>query len=103
MPSLRRIAACEAAAAPYDLLLTDVVMPGRMNGRAFADEVARRWPKTRVIFVSGYAENAVLHAGKADDGVLLLSKPFRKKELAEIVRRALGGAAGPPHTLPKAA
>jgi hypothetical protein len=45
----------------------------------------------------------VLHDGQADEGVLLLSKPFRKKDLAEIVRRALDGTAGPPHTLPKAA
>jgi PAS domain S-box-containing protein len=97
------IASFEAAPKPYDLLLTDVVMPGRMNGRVFADEVARRWPTTRVIFISGYAENAVLHDGQADEGVLLLSKPFRKKDLAEIVRRALDGTAGPDHALPEAA
>jgi len=97
------IASFEAAPQPYDLLLTDIVMPGRMNGRAFADEVARRWPKTRVVFISGYAENAVLHDGQADDGVLVLSKPFRKSDLAQIVRQALDGTAGPPHTLPEAA
>jgi hypothetical protein len=45
----------------------------------------------------------VLHDGQADEGVLLLSKPFRKRDLAEIVRRALDGTAEPPHTLPKAA
>ena len=97
------IASFEAAPQPYDLLLTDVVMPGPLNGRMLADEVTRRWPKTKVVFISGYAENAVLHDGQADEGVLLLSKPFRKSDLAQIVRQALGGPAGSPHTLPKAA
>lgn len=97
------LASFEAAAHPYDLLLTDVVMPGRLNGRTFADEVARRWPKTKVVFISGYAENAVLHEGRADAGVLLLSKPFRKSDLAEIVRQALDTTPGPDDVLPKAA
>jgi PAS domain S-box-containing protein len=87
------LASFEAAAQPFDLLLTDVVMPGPMTGKALADAVARRWPSTRVVFVSGYAENALLHEGKADAGVLLLSKPFRKADLARIIRQALDGAA----------
>ena len=97
------LASFDAAPQPYDLLLTDVVMPGPLNGRAFANEVALRWPRTKIVFISGYAENAVLHDGQADEGVLLLSKPFRKSDLAEIIRRALDGTAGPPRTLPKAA
>ncbi len=86
------VASFEGAPQPYDLLLTDVVMPGPMNGKALADEVARRWPSTRVVFVSGYAENALLNDGHAEAGVMLLSKPFRKADLARMVRQALDGA-----------
>jgi PAS domain S-box-containing protein len=86
------IAAFETAPLPYDLLLTDVVMPGPLNGRALADEVRRRWPAAKIVFVSGYAENAVLHDGRAEAGEVLLSKPFRKSELARTVRDALDTA-----------
>ena len=84
------VAAFEAASPPFDLLLTDVVMPGRLNGKALADEVARRWPATRIVFMSGYSDNALTEDGRLSAGVLLLSKPFRKADLASIVRRALG-------------
>jgi hypothetical protein len=57
-----------------------------------ADEVTRRWPTTKLVFMSGYTENAIVHYGRLDSGVLLLSKPFRKSDLAQIVRRALDGA-----------
>src|SRR5439155_105866 len=53
------LAALEVASQPYDLLLTDIIMPGPMNGKALADEVARRWPTTRIVFMSGYTENAI--------------------------------------------
>ena len=82
------LAAFEAASPAYDLLLTDVMMP-RMDGKALADAVAQRWPKTRIVFMSGYAESAIVHQGNIDTGVLLLSKPFRKNELAQLVRQAL--------------
>jgi len=85
------LAAFEAASQPYDLLLTDVIMPGSINGKALADEVKRRWPVTKVVFMSGYTENAIIHHGRLDAGVFLLSKPFRKSDLAQIVRRALDG------------
>ena len=85
------VASFEATSVPFDLLLTDVVMPGAMNGRALADEVLRRWPATRVVFMSGYTDTAMIHHGRLDAGVLLLGKPFRKNELATIVRQALDG------------
>jgi signal transduction histidine kinase/CheY-like chemotaxis protein len=75
--------------AEFDLLFTDVVMPGAMNGRQLADEVAkRRWP-LRVLFTSGYTEDAIVHHGRLDPGVLLLAKPYRKTELARMIRVAL--------------
>ena len=89
------LAAFEAASQPYDLLLTDVVMPGLLNGKALADQVTRRWPKSKVVFMSGYTETAIIHQGRLDAGVLLLSKPFRKIDLAQILRQALDGTVDP--------
>ncbi len=89
------LAVFEAASVPFDLLLTDVVMPGTLTGRGLADAVKARWPETKVIFMSGYSEDAIIHHGRLDAGVLLLSKPFRKKDLARIVRQALDGTVDP--------
>ena len=72
-----------------DLLFTDVILPGRMNGRQIADEAARRRPGLKVVFTSGYTENAIVHHGRLDAGVLLLTKPYRKSDLALMIRRAL--------------
>ena len=83
------LAMMEATLPSCDLLLTDVMMPGRMNGKSLADIVVRRWPKTRVVFMSGFSEASIIHEGRLDTGVLLLSKPFRKGDLARIVRQAL--------------
>lgn len=83
------VAAFEAAPVPCDLLLTDVVMPGPLNGRALADEVERRWPGTRIVFMSGYTDNALVRRGHIDPHVRLLNKPFRKSDLAKVVRLAL--------------
>ena len=94
----RTLAATNAAEAltlidgdtPIDLLFTDVVMPGTMNGRQLADETRRRRPGIKVLFTSGYAENAIVHHGRLDPGVLLLAKPYRKQQLAQMIRIALG-------------
>jgi len=83
------LAAFEAAQHPFDLLLTDVIVPGPMNGKALADEVRRQWPGTRLVFMSGYSENILSTQGRLEPGVLLLNKPFRKHELAKMLRRAL--------------
>ncbi|MDH2345212.1 PAS domain S-box protein [Bradyrhizobium sp. SSUT18] len=74
-----------------DLLFTDVIMPGSMNGRQLADEAARRRPDLKTLFTSGYTENAIVHHGRLDSGVLLLAKPYRKSELAKMLRTALAG------------
>jgi PAS domain S-box-containing protein len=84
------LAACAATELAFDLLLTDVIMRGGMNGRMLADEVSRRWPSTRIVFMSGYTENALAHNnGQLEAGVRLLNKPFHKAELAQMVRRTL--------------
>ncbi len=81
-----------AGARPFDLLLTDVMLPGGSNGRDLANEVQRRHPAIRVLYMSGYTENAIVHHGRLDSDVLLLRKPFRRADLARMVRLALGDA-----------
>ena len=79
--------------AAIDLLFTDIVMPGGMNGRQLADEACRRRPGIKVLFTSGYTENAIVHHGRLDPGVLLLAKPYRKQQLAQMIRSALSAGA----------
>jgi PAS domain S-box-containing protein len=85
------LAALEAMPHPVDLLLTDVIMPGALQGRALADAVTRRWPQVRVVFMSGYTESAVSRQGRLDAGAPLLNKPFRRRELAQMLRLVLDG------------
>ena len=75
--------------AAIDLLFTDVIMPGAMNGRQLVDEALKRRPGLKTLFTSGYTENAIVHHGRLDSGVLLLAKPYRKSELARMIRLAL--------------
>jgi signal transduction histidine kinase/CheY-like chemotaxis protein len=76
----------------FDLLFTDVIMPGGLNGRQLADEVLRRRPTVKVLFTSGYTENAIVHHGRLDHGVALLNKPYRKADLAYKIREVLGAS-----------
>jgi len=75
----------------FDLLFTDVIMPGQMNGRQLAEAMAQRRTDLKVLFTSGYTESAVIHHGRLDPGVLLLTKPYRKQDLARMLRTALEG------------
>src|SRR5690606_19055585 len=74
---------------PADLLFTDVVLPGGMNGRQLAEIGTRLRPELKVLYTTGYTENAVVHHGKLDAGVELLSKPYRRVDLARHVRKVL--------------
>jgi CheY-like chemotaxis protein len=78
-----------------DLLFTDVIMPGGLNGRQLADEAMRRRPNIRVLFTSGYPEDIIVHHGRLDAGVHLLDKPYRKAELARMIRVVLAARATP--------
>ena len=77
--------------AAIDLMFTDVIMPGLMNGRQLVDEALKRRPSLKTLFTSGYTENAIVHHGRLDSGVLLLVKPYRKSDLARMIRTALDG------------
>jgi PAS domain S-box-containing protein len=81
--------------AAVDLLFTDVIMPGPVNGRQLADNAVKRRPSLKVLYTSGYTENAIVHHGRLDSGVLLLAKPYRKSELARMVRIALDSSTCP--------
>jgi PAS domain S-box-containing protein len=76
-------------AEPIDLLFTDVIMPGAMNGRHLVDTAVVRRPGLKTLFTSGYTENAIVHHGRLDTGVLLLAKPYRKSDLARMIRLAI--------------
>jgi signal transduction histidine kinase len=72
-----------------DLLFTDVIMPGAINGRQLAIEALQRRPSLKILYTSGYTEDTMVHHGQLDAGVLLLAKPYRKVDLAKMIRTAL--------------
>ncbi len=74
---------------PIDLLFTDVVMPGPMQSREMARRAQERHPGIAVLFTSGYTENSIVHGGRLDDNVDLLSKPYTQEELAHRLRACL--------------
>jgi PAS domain S-box-containing protein len=76
-------------AAPIDLLLTDVIMPG-MNGKEVADRLAALRPQIKVLFISGYSGELIAKAGVLHPGVAYLPKPFTSDVLAAKVREMLG-------------
>ncbi|RYH04696.1 MAG: response regulator, partial [Alphaproteobacteria bacterium] len=72
-----------------DLLFTDIVMPGGMNGRELGEIAARRWPGLRVLYTSGYSGDLLSRDGRLIEGVQLLTKPYTKHELSTKIRQAL--------------
>ncbi len=79
----------EKAAGQVNLLFTDIVLPGGMTGAMVAEEARRIQPGLKVLFTTGYARNAIVHHGRVDPGVELLSKPFSFADLAGRVRDLL--------------
>jgi CheY-like chemotaxis protein len=67
-----------------DAIITDVIMPG-INGRQLADAVQSISPETKIIFMTGYSRNAIVHHGRVDPGVILLQKPFSREELSSKI------------------
>ncbi len=78
--------------AQIDLLFTDVVMPGPVSTRELARRAQEAQPNLAILYTSGYTENAIIHDGRLDEDVLLLSKPYRRDDLARRVRLALAQA-----------
>jgi CheY-like chemotaxis protein len=78
----------------FDLLFTDVVMPGGMNGRELAEAANKIRPNLPVLFTSGYTEDAMVHHGRLDFGMRLLNKPYSRKALAAKMRMALSQTDG---------
>jgi PAS domain S-box-containing protein len=81
------------------ILFTDVGLPGGMNGRQLADEARRRKPGLRVLFTTGYAQNAIVHDGRLDRGVELITKPYAQAALSSKLRDMLDASDGPSRIL----
>ncbi|MGF6448418.1 response regulator [Paraburkholderia youngii] len=78
---------------PIDLLFTDVVMPGKLKSVELAQRAAARTPPLPTLFTSGYTRDEIVHHGKLDAGITLLSKPYRRDDLARLVRNVLRAGA----------
>jgi PAS domain S-box-containing protein len=75
--------------APIDLVFTDVVMPGPLRTREFAQALRALKPELPVLFTSGYTDNAIIHQGRLDEGVQLISKPYARADLARRLAQLL--------------
>src|SRR5258706_12270283 len=75
--------------AEFDLLFTDIVMPGRMNGKQLAERMRLRRPALKVLFTSGYTDHTIIRDGRIIRDVFFLAKPYRRPQLARMVRRSL--------------
>jgi CheY-like chemotaxis protein len=80
---------------PIDLLFTDVVMPGPLRSPELARQAKAHLPGLAVLFTSGYTQNAIVHGGRLDPGVELLSKPYGRDQLARKVRHLLANRTTP--------
>jgi PAS domain S-box-containing protein len=92
----REAAALLDSGEPFDLLLSDVVMPGSPTPPDLARLARLARPELKVLFMSGYAEDAIVHQGRVDPDVHLIEKPYRKEALALRLRQLLDARARPP-------
>jgi CheY-like chemotaxis protein len=92
------LALCARYEGPIHLLVTDVVMP-RMSGRRLADQLAISRPETKVLYTSGYTDNAIGHQGEVEPGTPFLQKPFTPTTLRSKVREVLDQGKGAPRPL----
>jgi PAS domain S-box-containing protein len=82
------LAVVERLSGRVDLLLADVILPG-MHGRDLARKIHARWPELKVLFMTGYSRNAIVHHGRLDPGVEVIQKPLIQADLAERIRKLL--------------
>ena len=81
------------------VLFTDVGLPGGMNGRQLVEEAKKTYPNLKVLFTTGYARNAIVHDGRLDPGVELLTKPFTQAGLGEKLRDIIDAKSSPARVL----
>ena len=82
---------CVGYEGRIDLLVTDVTMPGEMGGRELVEELAHLRPETKVIYTSGYTDDAIVRRGILEPGVHFVQKPFKPADLVRKVREVLDG------------
>jgi CheY-like chemotaxis protein len=81
---------CQEHKETIDLLLTDVIMPGGIDGRDLAEQIVHYWPRIKVLYMSGYTDEVIAHHGALDPGVNFIQKPFGSDNLARKIRDVLG-------------
>jgi PAS domain S-box-containing protein len=84
------------AGTEFDLLFTDIVMPGKMNGKQLVERIRLQRPSLRVLYTSGYTDNTIIRHGRVAPDVLFLAKPYRRAELARMLRLSLDAAVAVP-------
>jgi DNA-binding response OmpR family regulator len=86
-----------AAGGRIDLLVTDVGLPGGMNGRQLADAARTHRPGLKVLFITGFAESVAVRNGALEPGMEIMTKPFAMDALAAKVRAMISGEAAMQH------
>ncbi len=85
----------QSSPTAIDLLITDLILPGALNGHSLVEQLMRLHPELRAIYTSGYTDNTIVHHGVLEPGVHFLQKPFRAEDLVRMVRRVLDLPADP--------